>query len=43
MKALIDTDHLLIDIDTYEIGIEFVVRPKGGIRVRLLVLVICIA
>lgn len=43
IRTIVETNHLLIDIDTYEIGFEFVVRPKKGIRLRLLIFVICIA
>ena len=41
-KTLLETKHLIIELDTYEIGFEFVIRYGCGIRIRLLVLEICI-
>lgn len=40
-KTLIDTKHCYIELDTYEIGFELVIRSDCGVRIRLLVLVIC--
>lgn len=44
-KTLLDTKYCYIELDTLEIGFEFTICSSsyghGGVRIRLLALVIC--
>lgn len=40
-KLLLDTRHCFIELDTYELGFEFIIKPKCGVRIRLIALLIC--